>query len=162
MATAEHCWDQWAYLSAEDCTQAEICSRCGLKNQNRRIEHDWGEWEYDQASRAPVRVCRRCGEMDVQISQALKVRSLPAAMDGNNGTRRAIPAPCFSDAYDAVESIPCFQTAAPDVEPVSESYQPDYNDPALKFEEESAGWPGGAYQNPDSDYYDPYTYDDGY
>jgi hypothetical protein len=38
----------------------------------------------------------------------------------------------------------------------------DYSayDPQARFEEDSAGWPGGAYQNPDSGHYEPGSYDD--
>jgi hypothetical protein len=38
----------------------------------------------------------------------------------------------------------------------------DYSsyDPQTRFEEDSAGWPGGAYQNPDSGHYEPGSYDD--
>lgn len=36
----------------------------------------------------------------------------------------------------------------------------DTYDASTQFEEDSAGWPGGAYDNPDSGYYEPYTYDD--
>jgi|GEM_PF-4748079 len=44
--------------------------------------------------------------------------------------------------------------AYPDVTPDT-TVEPEI-DP---FEEDSAGWPGGAYQNPDSSYYDPGTYE---
>lgn len=39
-------------------------------------------------------------------------------------------------------------------------YGPDPYDSQTQFEEDSAGWPGGAYQNPDSSYYEPHNGDD--
>lgn len=58
---------------------------------------------------------------------------------------------------DTVDWTPCldgtFQAGA--------SYpQADTYDASTQFEDDSAGWPGGAYQNPDSSYYEPPTYDD--
>jgi hypothetical protein len=45
--------------------------------------------------------------------------------------------------------------------PAMTSYpEVDTYDASTQFEEDSAGWPGGAYENPDSSYYEPYTYDD--
>jgi hypothetical protein len=44
--------------------------------------------------------------------------------------------------------------AYPDVSPDT-TVEPEID----QFEEDSAGWPGGAYQNPDSSYYDPGTYE---
>jgi hypothetical protein len=41
-----------------------------------------------------------------------------------------------------------------------DAYEPDPYDAQTRFEDDSAGWPGGAYDNPDSGYYEPDRYDD--
>jgi hypothetical protein len=64
-APVRHVMDQWRYVSADDCTQVQQCSRCRADGSGQRMEHAWGDWQHSNAHNGPVRVCRRCGEMQV-------------------------------------------------------------------------------------------------
>jgi hypothetical protein len=62
-AGVTHKWDSWSYESHGQCTQVSTCSRCGTIGMEKKISHDWGDWYKSKFYAAPVRVCRRCGEM---------------------------------------------------------------------------------------------------
>jgi len=48
------------------------CSRCGIAGTQRRVSHDWNDWQKSEFYAAPVQVCRRCGEMVFQLDQSGK------------------------------------------------------------------------------------------
>jgi hypothetical protein len=62
-AGVTHTWDSWSYEIHGQCTQVSTCSRCRANGMQKRISHNWGDWYKSQFYAAPVRVCRRCGEM---------------------------------------------------------------------------------------------------
>ena len=62
-AATAHVMDEWAYVSADDCTQSVGCSRCGEPGTDRRRHHDWEGWRSSTFYDASVCVCRHCGEM---------------------------------------------------------------------------------------------------
>jgi hypothetical protein len=70
--------NQWRYLGADACTQIEQCSRCNSDGTKQRAEHTWGDWQYDAETKTPLRVCLRCGEV--------QIKSMPGA-----GTPQAVP-----------------------------------------------------------------------
>ena len=81
---ARHVMDQWRYLHTDGCVQVQQCSRCRADGAIQRVEHRWGNWQYNPASNGPARVCRRCGELQTQ--------SLPANADAVRGAGEATPA----------------------------------------------------------------------
>jgi len=62
-AYVSHTWTQWEYVSEDDCSQTQICERCGDRGGEKRIEHNWGEWQHSEQYGGAVRVCKRCGEL---------------------------------------------------------------------------------------------------
>ena len=69
-APARHVMDQWRYVSADLCTQVQYCSRCNSDGNEERVQHRWGEWQFSDLKNAPVRVCLRCGEMQLKATGA--------------------------------------------------------------------------------------------
>jgi len=65
-APVKHVMDRWRYVGADSCTQVQQCSRCQTDGVKHRVEHSWGDWQHSNAHNGPLRVCRRCGEMQVQ------------------------------------------------------------------------------------------------
>ena len=62
--SSEHLWGQFEYIDSNICSQSQTCKRCGVTNN--RINHDWGDWVYSESKESPIRVCRRCGEMQTK------------------------------------------------------------------------------------------------
>lgn len=60
-----HIWDDWQYLDEDDCTLGQVCVRCRSIQSQTRFAHDWGEWQHSDYYNGAVRVCRHCGEMEV-------------------------------------------------------------------------------------------------
>ena len=53
-----HSW-KWKYIKPDSCQQIKICNRCG--KEKKRIEHNWGEWQYKALGLCfQERVCQRC------------------------------------------------------------------------------------------------------
>lgn len=67
-----HSWNNWNYEARGQCSQVSACSRCGIAGTQRRISHDWNDWQKSEFYAAPVQVCRRCGEMVFQLDQSGK------------------------------------------------------------------------------------------
>lgn len=65
-APTRHLMDQWRDTTDDGCTQVEQCSRCAGDGTRTRIEHRWAEWQHSNAHDGAVRVCRRCGELQVK------------------------------------------------------------------------------------------------
>jgi hypothetical protein len=61
-----HVLDSWRYTAADTCHQLQTCSRCHFVGSTYRVEHSWTEWQHSNAHNGPVRVCRRCGDMQTQ------------------------------------------------------------------------------------------------
>jgi hypothetical protein len=61
-----HVLDSWKYTEADKCNQLQACSRCHYVGTTYRVEHSWAEWEHSNAHNALVRVCGRCGDLQVQ------------------------------------------------------------------------------------------------
>jgi hypothetical protein len=66
VAPAKHVMNQWRYLGADACAQVEQCSRCNGDGIKRRVEHQWGDWQFNAETNQPVRVCQRCGELQMK------------------------------------------------------------------------------------------------
>lgn len=62
----EHLWDHFEYKGSDSCLQVQVCKRCGAKSQNEKLNHNWGEWTYSESKKTSIRVCRRCGEMEMR------------------------------------------------------------------------------------------------
>ena len=60
----KHVFDRLEYVDKNSCTQIEVCSRCGKEGSTKLLNHDWGEWEFNTTYNAPMRMCRRCGEIE--------------------------------------------------------------------------------------------------
>jgi hypothetical protein len=58
-----HVWNDWSYQTPGQCSQRSACSRCGEAGKDTRIVHEWDGWQDSQFYGAPVRVCRRCGDL---------------------------------------------------------------------------------------------------
>ena len=65
-APTKHVMTRWRYLGAEACVQTEQCSRCNADGIKQRLEHQWGDWQFNPETKQPVRVCVRCGELQVK------------------------------------------------------------------------------------------------
>jgi hypothetical protein len=63
-AKVAHVMDRWRYIDSDGCTQLQQCSRCNADGTTRRAEHQWGEWQHSNTLNGPVRVCKRCGELE--------------------------------------------------------------------------------------------------
>jgi hypothetical protein len=62
-AGTTHVWNSWTYYSKGQCAQTSACSRCGSTGNETRLAHEWDDWHASKFYAAPVRVCRRCGEL---------------------------------------------------------------------------------------------------
>jgi hypothetical protein len=58
--------NDWHYTSEDACMQQEYCSRCQAPGTKQRVEHIWGDWQHSNAVNGPVRVCRRCAELQAR------------------------------------------------------------------------------------------------
>ena len=67
-----HNWNSWSYEAQGQCSQVSACSRCGSVGRERRISHDWDNWQTSEFYAALVRVCRRCGEMIFDLDHSGK------------------------------------------------------------------------------------------
>jgi len=67
-----HNWNRWNYETQGQCSQLSACSRCGIAGTQRRVSHDWSDWQKSEFYGARVRVCRRCGEMVFDMDQSGK------------------------------------------------------------------------------------------
>ena len=76
-APVRHVMDRWRYIEADGCTQVQQCSRCQTDSVKHRVEHSWGDWQHSNTHNGPVRVCRRCGEMQLQEQPAAAQAPLP-------------------------------------------------------------------------------------
>lgn len=63
VATTQHTMTNWRFVAADECRQLQQCSRCHADGTVTRTEHAWGDWQHSNALSGPVRVCRRCGEL---------------------------------------------------------------------------------------------------
>lgn len=71
-----HLWNSWIYEAQGQCSQISACSRCGATGTQKRLSHDWGEWYQSKFYAAPVRVCRRCGEMIFDLGEEKNAKGL--------------------------------------------------------------------------------------
>lgn len=65
-APPQHVMERWRDTTDDECTQVEQCSRCDADGSRTRTEHRWAEWQHSNAQDGAVRVCRRCGELQVK------------------------------------------------------------------------------------------------
>ena len=79
----EHSMTAWRFVSADECRQVQHCSRCQADGTLTRTEHAWAEWQHSNAHNAPVRVCRRCGELQSRPAPVEQVRSAPPVITDN-------------------------------------------------------------------------------
>jgi hypothetical protein len=86
------------------------------------------------------------GELN-QYKEAVPGRVLPNVLDRFDMVRNSILS--YWEQSDRGDD-----TVEPELSPVTPNESEDY------FERDSAGWPGGAYENPSSTYYEPDNYDD--
>jgi hypothetical protein len=90
-APSKHVMNQWRYLSAEACTQIEQCSRCNADGIKQRVEHQWGEWQFNPETNQPVRVCVRCGELQVKSTpEAAAPRATPPGASPAGKSRKEL------------------------------------------------------------------------
>ena len=82
-APLAHVMDEWRYTAEDVCTQQDHCTRCQAPGTQRRVEHTWGDWQHSNAHNGPVRVCRRCGELQARAVPAPAAQSAaPAGVGG--------------------------------------------------------------------------------
>ena len=122
-APVRHLMDQWRYVGGDSCTQVQQCSRCHADGTLQRVEHLWGDWQHSNAHNAPVRVCRRCGELQAQAAPPPAARSrqemfeaLKPKMTGladQQATMERILASLGAEAERQVEAVRT-PSAAPD------------------------------------------------
>jgi hypothetical protein len=67
-----HNWNSWSYELQGQCSQVSTCSRCGVVGTQKRVSHDWRDWQKSEFYATAVRVCRRCGEMVFGVDQTGK------------------------------------------------------------------------------------------
>ncbi|MGE5060447.1 MAG: hypothetical protein ACM3N3_14505, partial [Betaproteobacteria bacterium] len=67
-----HNWNSWSYETQGQCSQLSACSRCDIAGTQRRVSHDWSDWQKSEFYGTRVRVCRRCGEMVFDMDQSGK------------------------------------------------------------------------------------------
>jgi len=83
----EHRWADWNYASNAGCEQRRRCARC--REEETRLEHQWGAWAYDEAHRAPLKACERCGlrvsPFPRQVVEQSPRDPAAAASDGEEG-----------------------------------------------------------------------------
>lgn len=74
-----HTWSEWQYID-EECDQMRECLICLERDYRKR--HKWGGWTDSHSTRAPVRICRRCGEDEtMEPLQILKIPQKDLALD---------------------------------------------------------------------------------
>lgn len=84
-APDKHVMDRWRYLDDGACTQVQQCSRCHSDGNKRRVEHRFGDWQYNATTNEPARVCLRCGEMQVKpLSEAPAPPAFPRISSGKS------------------------------------------------------------------------------
>ena len=84
VAEVRHVMDQWRYTSTDTCGQVQQCSRCQADGSTTRTEHLWADWQHSNAHSGPVRVCRRCGELEARpLSVATPSADLPTVSDAD-------------------------------------------------------------------------------
>ena len=89
-APTKHVMNRWRYLGAEACTQIEQCSRCNADGIKQRAEHHWGDWQLNTETNQPVRVCVRCGELQVKSTpEAAAPRATSPGVMANSAERTA-------------------------------------------------------------------------
>lgn len=76
-AAAQHAMNAWRFVVADECRQVQQCSRCKADGSVTRTEHAWAEWQHSNAHNAPVRVCRRCGELQARPAPVDQPLSAP-------------------------------------------------------------------------------------
>jgi hypothetical protein len=87
-----HVMNQWRYTAADECTQLEHCSRCRSPGTTRRVEHHWGDWQHSNAHNGPVRVCRRCGELQARATPTPAGQTPAPAGTGNQSRQEMFDA----------------------------------------------------------------------
>ena len=75
-AGVTHNMNQWRFLDVDSCAQLQYCGRCNTDGAARRSEHQWGEWQHSNAHNGPVRVCKRCGELEARPQPVVAVAGL--------------------------------------------------------------------------------------
>ena len=89
-APIKHVMNRWRYLGAEACMQIEQCSRCNADGIKQRAEHQWGDWQFNPETNQPVRVCARCGELQVKSTpEAAAPRATPPGAMADSAERTA-------------------------------------------------------------------------
>ena len=73
--TPQHSLTAWRFVSADECQQVQQCGRCKADGTVTRVEHAWAEWQHSNAHNAPVRVCRRCGELQARPAPVEQARA---------------------------------------------------------------------------------------
>jgi len=89
-ASAQHVMTSWRFIGDEDCRQVQQCSRCSTDGTVTRVQHGWADWQHSNAHDGAVRVCRRCGELQVQPAAppaAPDHTATPAAASASNAAR---------------------------------------------------------------------------
>jgi hypothetical protein len=90
-APTKHVVNRWRYLGAEACTQIEQCSRCNTDGIKQRVEHQWGNWQLNPETKQPVRVCGRCGELEVKLTpEAAAPRATPSGVSPAGKSRKEL------------------------------------------------------------------------
>lgn len=90
-APTKHVMNRWRYLGAEACTQIEQCSRCNADGIKQRVEHQWGDWQFNPETNQPVRVCVRCGELQVKSTpEAAAPRATPPGASPAGKSRKEL------------------------------------------------------------------------
>jgi hypothetical protein len=90
-APTKHVMNRWRYVGAEACTQIEQCSRCKADGIKQRVEHQWGDWQFHSETNQPVRVCVRCGELQVKSTpEAAAPRATPPGASPAGKSRKEL------------------------------------------------------------------------
>ncbi len=80
----QHNLTAWRFVAADECRQVQQCSRCHADGTGTRVEHAWAEWQHSNAHNAPVRVCRRCGELQAKAAPVEPARTAPPVITDND------------------------------------------------------------------------------
>jgi len=90
-APAKHVMNQWRYLGADACAQVEQCSRCNSDGIKRRVEHQWGDWQFNAGTNQPVRVCQRCSELQMKsLSETTAPKTVPPGASPAGKSRKEL------------------------------------------------------------------------
>lgn len=83
-ASVQHTMTAWRFVESDDCRQVQQCSRCHDDGTVFRVEHAWSEWQHSNAQNGPVRVCRRCGELQARPAAPVEHTRTPMPAIADN------------------------------------------------------------------------------